>query len=212
MMVSAIQKAAMMASGAAACLALAGCHVDMWNQEKPKPYQEDEFFANHAASRPLVEHTVARGELRTDEAFYTGMVHVSGTQVKYVEKFPFPITKEVLQRGQERFSIYCVPCHGELGNGKGFIAQRGFALRRQPGNYHTDRLRKMPIGHFFDVITNGYGAMYSYASRVEPEDRWKIVAYIRVLQLSQDAPAADVPPSALEHPSAPAGSAGGNVE
>ena len=99
-----------------------------------------------------------------------------------------PVNLELVKRGQERFNVYCSPCHGRLGDGKGMIALRGFQLRRPVGNYHTDRLRKMPVGHFYDVITNGYGAMYSYAARVEPQDRWAIVSYIRALQLSQNAP------------------------
>jgi len=101
---------------------------------------------------------------------------------------------EDMRRGQERFNIYCSPCHGRLGDGKGMIAQRGLALVRQPASYHTDRLRKIPVGHFYDVITNGFGIMYSYASRVEPDDRWRIAAYIRALQFSQNAPLSAVPP------------------
>jgi mono/diheme cytochrome c family protein len=108
------------------------------------------------------------------------------------------VDQAFLKRGQERFNIFCSPCHGRLGDGLGMIANRGLSLRRPVGNYHTDRLRKMPVGHFYDVITNGYGAMYSYASRVEPEDRWAIIAYIRVLQLSQNATPADAGAAAME--------------
>jgi mono/diheme cytochrome c family protein len=114
-----------------------------------------------------------------------------------VDNLPMPVTLELLKRGQERFNIYCSPCHGRLGDGKGMISQRGFNVRRPVASYHSDRLRKMPVGYFYDVITNGYGAMYSYASRVEPEDRWAIVSYIRVLQLSQHASTADADPSKL---------------
>lgn len=105
-------------------------------------------------------------------------------------KFPFPVDKKVLLRGQERYNIYCSPCHGMTGDGDGMIVRRGFS---QPPTYHQTRLRKAPVGHFFDVITNGYGAMYSYGSRIEPEDRWAIVAYVRALQLARDAKVSDVP-------------------
>ncbi|HWA83002.1 MAG TPA: cytochrome c [Fimbriimonadaceae bacterium] len=178
----------------ALALFAAGCHTDMWVQPK---YQEPlsiekspngaHVFPDSSVARPLVPGTVARDHLETDSAFYTGFANG-----KLVDQFPIPVTKELILRGQDRFSIYCVPCHGQIGNGQGMIAQRGFELRRPVGNYHTDRLRKMPIGHFFDVITNGYGAMFSYASRIEPQDRWAICAYIRVLQLSQHADVKDL--------------------
>jgi mono/diheme cytochrome c family protein len=173
---------------AGALLLLAGCHTDMWVQPRVKPYDSNDFFANGQGLRPLVAHTVDRNHFWTDSARYTGYV---GN--KMVDTFPIKIEKADILRGQERFNIFCSPCHGELGNGQGMIAQRGLALRRQPGNYHTDRLRKMPIGHFYDVITNGYGVMYSYAARVEPDDRWRIAAYIRVLQRSQNARPTDLP-------------------
>jgi mono/diheme cytochrome c family protein len=138
-----------------------------------------------------------------DKAYYTGR-----QDGKYVTEIPTKAAladykkdglrvrtfKEFLMRGQERFTIYCTPCHGQLGDGNGMIAQRGFAIRRQPASYHTDRLRKMPIGHFFDVMTNGYGVMFSYAARVETDDRWAIAAYIRVLQKSADVPISQLPP------------------
>lgn len=165
----------------------------MWRQPKNEPLAaSDGLFVDGAASRPLVPGTIARGHLRIDTPFYTGTENG-----KFVDQIPASLTdtedkrKELLSRGQERFNIYCSPCHGRLGDGQGMIARRGFTLRRPVGNYHTDRLRKMPVGHFYDVITNGYGAMYSYASRVEPQDRWAIVAYIRALQLSQHATPAD---------------------
>lgn len=170
----------------------AGCHTDMWQQPKIAPLDESQFYADGQTARPLVAGTVARGHLRLDDALYTGRVNG-----KYVDEIPMKVTKELILRGQDRFNIYCTPCHGRLGDGNGMIAKRGFALKRQPASYHTDRLRKMPVGHFFDVITNGYGTMFSYASRVEPEDRWAIVAYIRTLQLSQHASAADVDPKSL---------------
>jgi len=163
-----------------------GCRRDMFHQPSEKPLERNGFFRNNLmASRPLPPHTVARGQLDDDEAFYTGKI--GG---KLVEDFPFPITREVLLRGQERFDIYCAPCHGRTGDGNGMIPQRGFPA---PPSYHIDRLRTAPVGHFFDVITHGYGVMYPYAARVEPADRWAIAAYIRALQLSHDAKLADVP-------------------
>src|ERR1051325_11408780 len=136
---------------------------------------------------PVVPNTVARGHLNSDEAFYTGKI---GTNL--VETFPFPITRAVLERGRERFDIYCSPCHGCTGEGNGMIVQRGFPL---PPSYHIDRLRQAPVGHFFDVITRGYGVMYSHAQRVEPADRWAIAAYIRVLQQSHNGRWDQVPAS-----------------
>jgi cytochrome c553 len=166
-------------------LLFAGCRRDMFQQPKENPLREDTFFPDGAGSRPIPPHTVARGHLDEDEVFYTGMV---GTNL--VTQFPFPITREVLERGRERFDIYCAECHGRTGDGNGMIVQRGFPA---PPSYHIDRLRNAPVGHFFNVITHGYGVMYSYASRVEPRDRWAIAAYIRALQLSHDATLADVP-------------------
>lgn len=143
-------------------------------------------------SRPLVPGTIARGHLRLDEGFFTGQENG-----KWMDSIPVKVDRALLARGQERFNIYCTPCHGRLGDGNGMIAHRGFSLRRPVASYHTDRLRKMPVGYFYDVITNGYGAMYSYASRVEPQDRWAIVSYIRALQLSQHAAPNDADPSVL---------------
>ncbi len=164
----------------------AGCRRDMFQQPYSKPLNPSDFFQdNHMASRPLLAHTVARGHLQADEAFYTGKL---GTNL--VETFPFPVTQEVLARGRERFDIYCSPCHGRTGEGNGMIVQRGFP---PPPSYHIDRLRQAPVGHFFDVITQGYGIMYSYAERVEPADRWAIAAYIRALQQSRNARVTDVP-------------------
>jgi cytochrome c553 len=163
-----------------------GCRRDMFQQPSERPLERSDFFRdNRMASRPLPPHTIARGHLDEDEAFYTGKI---GTNL--VTTFPFPITREVLLRGQERFDIYCAPCHGRTGDGNGMIPQRGYPV---PPSYHIDRLRAAPAGHFFDVITHGYGVMYSYATRVEPADRWAIAAYIRALQLSHDAKISDVP-------------------
>lgn len=175
-----------------------GCHTDMWAQPKiHEPYQESKFYADGSTARPLVEGTVARGHLRLDEAFYTGF-----KGGKLITEFPLPVTEALIRRGKERFTIFCSPCHGQLGDGQGMIAQRGFTLRRPVGNYHTERLRKMPVGHFYDVITNGYGSMYSYASRVEPQDRWAIVAYVRTLQLSQHANPAELADAESRFPAA----------
>ena len=168
------------------CALLTGCRRDMYLQPSEKPLEHSDFFRdNEMASRALPAHTVARGELDEDEAFYTGKI---GTNL--IAQFPMPITREVLLRGQERFNIYCAPCHSRTGEGNGIIPQRGYPA---PPSYHIDRLRTAPVGHFFDVITRGYGVMYSYANRVAPEDRWAIAAYIRALQLSHNAKPSDVP-------------------
>jgi mono/diheme cytochrome c family protein len=165
------------------CVALAGCGVrlDMQVQPKMKPLRESDFFTDRRGSRPLLPDTVARGELRADTYYYTGMVNG-----KEGDLMPFPVTEEVLKRGQQRFNIYCSPCHSETGNGNGMIVQRGY---RRPPSYQDPKLLNAPIGHFFDVITNGFGVMPDYAAQVEPHDRWAIAAYIRALQLSQHAPA-----------------------
>ena len=168
-----------------------GCTMTMRNQPKFKPLAASEFFDDGQSSRPLVEHTVARGYLRIDTALYEG----KNADGSYVDTFPFEITAEVMARGQERYNIYCSPCHGLVGNGEGMIVKRGF---KQPPSYHSDRLRNMPVGYFYNVITNGFGVMYSYANRVQPEDRWAIIAYIRALQLSQHATLSDVPPGERE--------------
>ena len=160
-------------------LGLTGCRQDMHDQPKYKYLRPTEFFPDGRSARPLLENTVARGHLEEDTVFYTGMVNGQPTT-----DIPIEVTREVIDRGQERFNIYCSPCHGQLGNGLGMIVQRGF---KQPPSYHSDRLRQAPIGHFFDVMTNGYGAMWKYAQQVEPRDRWAIAAYIRVLQASQNA-------------------------
>lgn len=184
----ATQTAALLLTG----LVLTGCHTDMWRQPKGEPLGENSFFPDGQMSRPLLAGTVARGHARLDDAFYTG-----AKDGKWLDEIPLPVTKAFLKRGQERYDIFCSPCHGALGDGNGMIAQRGFTLKRPVGNIHTDRLRKMPVGHFYDVITNGYGTMYSYASRVQPNDRWAIVAYLKALQLSQWADPADADATAL---------------
>jgi cytochrome c len=157
----------------------------MHNQPRYKPLAGTDFFGDGRSARPPVEGTVARGHLRIDTARYTGKIDDQD-----VETFPFPITRADLVRGQERFNIYCSPCHSRVGDGNGMVVRRGF---RQAASYHSEKLLKAPVGHFFDVMTNGFGAMPSYASRVEPDDRWRIAAYIRVLQFSQSAGLEDVP-------------------
>ena len=169
-------------------LFLAGCRQDMHDQPKFIPLRMSDFFADKRSARPIVEGTVARGQLKEDVYFYTGK---NGTEVGDV--MPFPVTADVLARGQQRYNIYCSPCHSELGDGRGMIVQRGL---RPPPSYHTDRLRKAPIGHFFDVITNGFGAMPDYATQIPVADRWAIAAYIRALQLSQNAQSGDIPSGA----------------
>jgi mono/diheme cytochrome c family protein len=149
------------------------------------PLAKSDFFADERSARPLIPGTVARGDLRSDAYFYTGKIGDSPGDF-----MPFPVTDEVLARGRERFNIYCSPCHSRLGDGNGIIPQRGF---RHPPSYHIERLRKAPLGYFFDVMTNGFGAMPDYASQIEPRDRWAIVAYIRALQLSQNATKTEVP-------------------
>ncbi len=171
--------------GLLAMLVLAGCRQDMHDQPRFKPLAKSDFYADMRSARPPVEGTVARGQLHEDTYFYTGKV---GN--KPGDYMPFPVSESVLARGQERFNIYCAPCHSRVGDGKGMIVQRGFT---PPPSYHTDRLRNAPLGYFYDVITNGFGAMPEYASQVPPQDRWDIVAYIRALQLSQNAAQADVP-------------------
>lgn len=165
-----------------------GCRRDMFHQPISKPLEPSDFFLdNHMASRSLVPNTIARGHLEANDAYYRGMV---GSNL--VTTFPFPITTAVMERGRERFEIYCAPCHGRTGDGNGMIVQRGFP---PPPSYHIDRLRAAPVGHFYDVITRGYGIMYSYAARVEPADRWAIAAYIRALQKSHYAPLKELPAS-----------------
>ncbi len=177
--------------GACAFVALtSGCRQDMQVQPRYNPYDASAFFDDGRSIRQPVAGTVARGQLHLDALLYTGKV-----DGKDAEVFPFPITRADLERGRERYNIYCAPCHDVTGSGRGMIVLRGFP---QPPSYHIDRLRQAPPGHFFDVMTNGLGVMYSYSSRVSPEDRWRIAAYIRALQLSMQANLADVPASARE--------------
>jgi mono/diheme cytochrome c family protein len=162
-----------------------GCRQDMHDQPKYIPLREAPFYADARSARPLVEGTVARGHLRDDQLLYAGKMN--GTEATV---FPFRVDEKVMARGRERFDVFCAPCHGRTGQGDGMVVLRGY---RRPPSIHQDRLRDAPVGHFFDVITNGFGAMPDYASQVKAEDRWAIVAYIRALQLSGHATLADVP-------------------
>jgi hypothetical protein len=173
------------AAAMAATLVLAGCRQDMHDQPKFIPQRGTDFYADGRSVRPQVENTVGRGQLHEDSYFYTGF-----TGGKEGDALPFPVTAQVLARGQERYNIYCTPCHSRVGNGAGMIVDRGYA---PAGNLHTFRMQAAPLGHFFNVMTNGYGAMPDYAAQIAPVDRWAIVAYIKALQLSQNATSADVP-------------------
>jgi mono/diheme cytochrome c family protein len=170
----------------AAVALICACRIDMHVQPRENPLARSDFFPDQRSARPPVEGTVARGDLRADTYFYTGKIGNNPGDV-----MPFPVTKEVLERGRERFNIFCAPCHSRLGDGNGFVPSRGFA--RKPPSFHIARLQKVPVGYFFDVMTEGFGIMPDYASQIPPRDRWDIVAYVRALQLSQNATMADVP-------------------
>lgn len=156
-----------------------GCRQDMHNQPRYEPLEMSDLFADKRSARPVIEGTVARGQLKDDTYFYTGKVNNQPGNV-----FPMPVTEKVLARGRERFNVFCTPCHSHVGDGNGMIVQRGL---RRPPSFHIDRLRAAPAGHYFDVMTNGFGAMPDYAAQISVEDRWAIIAYIRALQLSQNA-------------------------
>jgi hypothetical protein len=164
----------------------AGCRQDMHDQPKYIPLRPSDFFGDGRSERPLIEGTVARGHLDDDGAYFTGR----GPDGTFVNEFPFPVTKEIVERGQNRFNIYCAPCHDRLGNGNGKIVRRGY---RHPPSYHIDRLRQVPNGYIYDVIANGFGAMPDYAAQIHPPDRWAIVAYVRALQLAANGKIDDVP-------------------
>jgi mono/diheme cytochrome c family protein len=174
-----------LALAALALATLAGCRLDMHVQPRYEPLRESRFFADGRASRHPPEGTVARGQLRDDELLYTGLVNGVPSQ-----EFPFPITREVLERGRQSYDVFCAPCHDRTGGGDGMIVQRGY---RRPPSMHIDRLRAAPPGYHFDVMTSGFGAMPEYRSQISARDRWSIAAYIRALQLSQHATIADVP-------------------
>ncbi|HBY99034.1 MAG: cytochrome c [Ardenticatenaceae bacterium] len=171
----------------AICLVLTvACTQKMAVQPKYRPLEPSTFFADGQSARHLVPDTVPRGFVVSDTLLYTGR---SGQTL--ADTFPFTVTMEILERGQERYGIFCAPCHGFAGQGDGMVVRRGFS---PPPSFHIDRLRNAPPGHFFDVMTNGFGAMPSYAPQVPVRDRWAIIAYIRALQLSQHATVEDVPP------------------
>ena len=213
-------------------IVITGCRRDMQDQPKMKPYRGTTFFADGLSSRQPIDGTVARGYLRSDTEYFTGKkakapgaaatatpvtqqtsgAQSTGNQTNSfpddVDTFPFPVTREVIDRGHQRFNIFCSACHGLTGNGDGMIVRRGF---RRAASFNDDRLRQAPVGHFFDAMTNGWGAMPSYAAQIPVQDRWAIVAYIRALQLSQQNPAASASPSPSASPAAsPTPAAGGH--
>ena len=179
-----MNKSLILALLATTSLVAAGCRQDMHDAPRYEAFEASSSFADGRASRTAPAGTVARGWLRDDEALYTGKV---AGQV--IDQFPFPIAHADLQRGQQRFNIYCTPCHDATGSGKGMVVQRGY---RPPPSFHDERLRAAAPGHFFDVITSGFGAMPDYRAQIAPRDRWAIVAYIRALQLAQRASTSDV--------------------
>ena len=169
-------------------VALAGCRQDMHDAPRYEPLEASTFFRDGRSARTFVANTVARGTIYEDTHLYEGKING-----QLADTFPMPVTAELMARGQERFNVFCSPCHGRTGQGNGTIVQRGF---RAPRSYHEERLRNAPVGYFFDVMTHGFGAMQDYASQVPVADRWAIAAYIRALQLSQNATVDDVPPAA----------------
>ncbi|MBV8516939.1 MAG: cytochrome c [Acidobacteria bacterium] len=175
---------------------MAGCRQKMSNQPKYDPLEASDFFADGMSARPRVPGTIARGELSNDPFLDTGKIN--GVEA---DGFPFPVTRAVVDRGEQRFNIYCSECHGRVGDGNGMIPSRGY---RHPPSFHTASLRAANTGHFFDVMTSGFGAMPPYGTMIPTRDRWAIVAYIRALQLSQNATVADVPPAQRANLDAPA--------
>ena len=173
-----------------AALAAGGCRQDMHNQPKVRPLVESQFYGDQRSARPIVEGTVARGHLEDDDALFTGKVNGQD-----VAEFPFPVTPELMARGRERYDIFCSPCHDRTGRGSGMVVRRGY---RQPPSLHIDRLRQASVGHFFDVMTAGFGAMPDYRAQIPARDRWAIAAYIRALQASQHSTLDAVPPEERE--------------
>ncbi|MGE0452291.1 MAG: cytochrome c [Vicinamibacteria bacterium] len=197
-------RARVLAAGLALAIAGAGCRQDMHDQPRYKPYAKTDFFGDGRSARPLVAGTIARGMLREDTVFFTGK---QGGQ--FVEALPFPLTEAVLRRGQQRFGIYCAPCHGQTGQGDGMVVRRGF---RRPTSFHVDRLRGERVGYLFDVMTNGFGVMPDYAAQVPPADRWAIAAFVKVLQLSQHADVKQLPAELVARIGQPAAEAGASGE
>jgi mono/diheme cytochrome c family protein len=177
-------------AGSALLLLAAGCRQDMQNEPKMFPQRGSEIFADHRGARPQVLNTVARGQLDEESYFYTGVIQGANGYKEEQNLMPFPVTMDVLRRGQERFNIYCTPCHSRVGNGLGEIVQRGY---KPAANLHDQVRLAQPVSHYFYVMTHGYGAMPDYRAQLTPEDRWAVAAYIRALQLSQAATAQDVP-------------------
>jgi hypothetical protein len=175
----------------AAVFVASGCRQNMHDQAKFEPYEASPIFADGAAARPLPVGTVARGFLRENAAYYTGL----GADGRLVASLPVPVTARLLARGRERYEIFCSPCHDRVGTGRGMIVRRGFT---QPPSFHEPRLKASPAGHFVNVMTEGFGVMPSYAAQVAPADRWAIAAFIQVLQLSQEARLSDLPPPARQ--------------
>jgi mono/diheme cytochrome c family protein len=180
-----------------------GCQQEMAKQPKYLPLEGSRFFADGRSARPPVAGTVARGQFQDDPQFFQGLVTAdpdspsavaAATEAKpnYADTFPFPVNRDVLERGKERFTIYCAVCHGALGYGNGIVVQRGFT---PPPSYHIDRLRAAPVGYLFRVVSQGLGSMPDYAEQIPPPDRWAIIAYVRALQLSQHAPLKELPQS-----------------
>lgn len=165
-------------------IGLTGCgyslRQDMANQPRQNPLSPSTFFPDGRSARPLPDNTVARGEIADDEILVP----------KDSNAFPLPLTPELLERGQERYDIFCSPCHGLQGDGQGLVVMRGM---KHPPSYHQDRLRAEPNGDIYDIMSNGFGAMYGYSAQIPPRDRWAIIAYVRALQLSRNAQVADLP-------------------
>jgi len=181
------------AAAIAGLLVVTGCRQDMQDQPRMFPQRGTDFFADHRGARPQVLNTIARGQLHEDSYFYTGVVQGANGYREERNLMPFPVTMQVLQRGEERFNVYCTPCHSRVGNGLGEIVQRGY---KPAANLHDQVRMSQPLSHYFYVMTHGYGAMPDYSSQLTPEDRWAVAAYIRALQLSESATPADVPAGA----------------
>jgi len=195
--------AALFAGAACCALAISGCDYslrqDMANQPYNRPLSPSDFFTDGRSERPLLENTVAHGAVGND--VYNVAKDYAG--------YPLPMNEKLLQRGQERYKIFCSPCHGLQGDGNGMAAVRGM---KHPPSFHIDRLRQAPNGYFYDVVSNGFGAMYSYSERIPPSDRWAIIAYVRALQLSRNAKTSDLPESLRQKLADSADSSGGAKE
>jgi mono/diheme cytochrome c family protein len=195
--------AALFAGAACCALAISGCDYslrqDMANQPYNRPLSPSDFFTDGRSERPLLENTVAHGAVGND--VYNVAKDYAG--------YPLPVNEKLLQRGQERYKIFCSPCHGLQGDGNGMAAVRGM---KHPPSYHIDRLRQAPNGYFYDVVSNGFGVMYSYSERIPPSDRWAIIAYVRALQLSRNAKTSDLPESLRQKLADSADSSGGAKE